>query len=309
MTARTPRAALLLTATVALALPAAAGATTGPGYLLRPPTHIVPQKFAARYPGQYIMRSVDPHARIRSSALFIEYGQKGGFLVGGAQFYGYDVTGQQTSWVGTLYDFNQVRNVVHIDVVGPGGTPVLGRFALRRGAHGSLSGTVTIDTGTWRIAYRRLPGAAPPPQQVVVAPPAPKPKPGWGSQAGFVGRYRATTTGTGIFGPVIRWWQAAKAGDPQLTAFMRTVRKGQPLEPSGILSLHTAAETDVYYLTNLKYAGDTRTATVTGGSFDGPVLGRFSATSSAGGLKGALVVRGVGKRLLRLTRFTTNPHP
>jgi hypothetical protein len=105
---------------------------------------------------------------------------------------------------------------------------------------------------------------------------------GWGTPSGYTGRYairvpRSTTS------------------EGSLTLFLRAQRPGDPLVPSGMLSLHTARGNTVGYLTDLKRRGATVRATVRGGTFEGPVIGTLTASAPAGGrFTGTIVARGAG---------------
>lgn len=101
--------------------------------------------------------------------------------------------------------------------------------------------------------------------------------------------------GAGIFAPLVQLVSALE-GKPvppdsgSLGLFGNQVRKGKPLVPSGIVTLHSIGSTDVAYLSNFRWEGDRRTADVYGGSTDGPVIGGFTATLKGGVVTGTLTV-------------------
>lgn len=123
-------------------------------------------------------------------------------------------------------------------------------------------------------------------------------KPGWGSHATYVGRYRLVSVSGGA------------DRDGRLTLFMRTVFQGQPPVPSGILSLHGARNgTSLFYLTDLSHSGGRRLAAVRSGSFDGPVVGRLDSGAAGSGSLAAVLRLGGDTMQVRFRRFSTNPHP
>jgi hypothetical protein len=86
-----------------------------------------------------------------------------------------------------------------------------------------------------------------------------------------------------------------------LLLFGNQAIKNKPLVPSGIITLHSAGETDVAYLTNFRWQGDRRTADVLGGSTEGPVIGGFAGTIADGVVTGTLTT-GQDRVALRFTR-------
>jgi hypothetical protein len=103
--------------------------------------------------------------------------------------------------------------------------------------------------------------------------------------------------GAGIFAPLVQLVTALEGGPAlpdsgSLGLFGNQVRKGAPLVPSGIVTLHSIGSTDVAYLSNFRWEGDRRTADVYGGSTEGPVVGAFSGTLAGGVVTGTLTVEG-----------------
>lgn len=338
---RTARSlALLLLAGAVLAfagsLAAIAGATTGPGYLLKPPKYRIPLKVLSPYTGRYVSTSVAQASGIVSSELYIGVAGSG-YGAGGISIYGYGTQGMPQTFAGTLYDFRQAGKSVEADIVNADGTSVLGHVIFRHaGSSRNLVGTLQSPTvsGVFPIAYRYTSSEGPlsgrayaPAGSSAAGSSLPsvsaKPQPGWGAAASSLGRYRLIVS-TPITQPPAPAWifasavaaadrLAAGAQTPtggELTLFMRTVKKTEPPVPSGILSLTTSAGSYVLYLTNLESAGLGRTATVHGGSFLGPVVGMLKGTSSGSAtLTSDVTARGIGVFSVRLVRFSASPTP
>lgn len=112
--------------------------------------------------------------------------------------------------------------------------------------------------------------------------------------------------GAGLFAPLVQLVTALE-GKPvppdsgSLGLFGNQVRKGKPLVPSGIVTLHSIGSTDVAYLSNFRWEGDRRTADVFGGSTEGPVVGGFTGTLKDGAVAGTLTVEGE-RTAVRFTR-------
>jgi hypothetical protein len=80
--------------------------------------------------------------------------------------------------------------------------------------------------------------------------------------------------------------------------------------PSGILSLTTPAGSSVLYLTKLKSASSSRTATVNGGSFLGVPIGSLTGRSAgAGALTATIRAQGLGTLSVRFVRYSSKPRP
>jgi hypothetical protein len=340
-TRRTRQVALLLSAGVVAALAASlvavAGATTGPGFLLKPPKHRIPMKALAGYTGRYVSSSVSQGSNIVSSQLYIGVAQSG-YAAGGVSIYGYDPRGMLQTFAGTLYDFRLVGDSVEADIVSSDGTTVLGHVTVRHaGSSRNLVGTIQppAGTGVFAISYRftaaevRLPGQAYAPASgsqatgTTTSGASSKPQAGWGPPASFLGRYRLIVStpvaqppaSAGIFSVAVAAANRLVAGAQtpsggQLTLFMRTVKKTQPPEPSGILSLATPAGSYVLYLTDLESSGVSRSATVHGGAFLGPKVGALKGTSGGSAtLTADVAARGIGTFSVRFVRFSSSPKP
>ena len=331
---------LLLVASVVSAgsLVAVADATTGPGFLLSPPKYRIPSQVLKRYTGRYVSSSVAHGSGIVSSELFI--GVAGtGYAAGGVSIYGYSPQGMLQTFAGTLYNFRPVGQSVEADIVSPDGTTVLGHVIVRHaGSSRNLVGTIQppAGTGVFAISYRytapegslggqgQTPAARSPGTATTSKPSSTsKSQAGWGAPADFLGRY-GLIVGTpvaqspaqaGIFSAAVAAADSLVAGAQtptggELTLFMRTVKKTEPPEPSGILSLTTAAGSYVLYLTNLESAGLARTATVHGGAFLGPAIGVLKGSSGGSAtLTADVTAHGIGAFSVRFVRFSANPSP
>jgi hypothetical protein len=149
----------MLVASLIAFSPRPALATTGPDQYLPPPKYKVSTKVAQLYVGQYLMKSVATGARLKGGAMGIEVNAKGA-LYGVGQFYGYDSAGYQSTWVGTLYNFQQApRNVMKFDILAPTGAPVLGALSLARSKQGDLSGQIVLNNHKYSISWHKLPAA------------------------------------------------------------------------------------------------------------------------------------------------------
>lgn len=142
---------------MAVAAPARVSATTGPTQFLPPPKYKVQNKVELLYTGQYVLKSAANKARISGGAMGIEIDDNTGALYGVAQFYGYDQSGHQSTWVGTLYNFQQgAKQVMNIDVMAPSSTVVLAKLTVTRSKQGDLGGTIRLPTGTYAISWHKI---------------------------------------------------------------------------------------------------------------------------------------------------------
>ncbi len=133
-----------------------ARATTGPSSNL-PSTYKVSSKFAQQFVGQYILKSVPAAAHLQSAALGVEVNNNG-FLYGIGQFYGYDTSGSQSSWVATLYHFHQTGKAqMTIDLLVPSTVSnLLGRLFVAPPKHNILSGKIQIGAHTYPVSFRHI---------------------------------------------------------------------------------------------------------------------------------------------------------
>jgi hypothetical protein len=146
----------MLVASLIAFSPRSALATTGPDQYLPPAKYKVSAKIAQLYTGQYIMKSVASGARLKGGAMGIEINNKG-TLYGVSQFYGYDASGYQSTWVGTLYNFQPAaHSTMKIDILAPTGAPLLGTLSLSRSKQGDLSGQIALNKHTYTISWRKI---------------------------------------------------------------------------------------------------------------------------------------------------------
>lgn len=147
---------------------------------------------------------------------------------------------------------------------------------------------------------------------------------GWGSLTSYLGRYHLTgsvagspddapsPSSAGIFTTALNAAEhltASRRARGELAVFIRKVKTGEPLAPSGVLSLFDSSGSNVLYLTDLAVHRRIRTAEVLGGSFLGVPTGHLTARASGTTMTIHLRARGVGTVTGRLTRFSSNPAP
>jgi hypothetical protein len=136
-------------------MPPSASATTGPTLALPPSRYKVASQVAQRYVGAYELSSAASAAQIRTSALGIEV--RSGYLFGLAQFYGYNLEGNQTLWVNILYNFHlTAKGVMIIDLLAPGGSPIMGRLSVTRSKQGDLRGQIELPLGRYAISWHKV---------------------------------------------------------------------------------------------------------------------------------------------------------
>lgn len=147
---------------------------------------------------------------------------------------------------------------------------------------------------------------------------------GWGALANYLGRYHlsgtvsgapqaaASPSSAGIFSIALsaaeRLPTATKVSG-QLSVFIRKVKTGEPLAPSGVLSVFDSSGSNVLYLTDLAVHHQLRTADLLGGSFLGVPTGHFTGHASGTTMTIHLRARGIGTVTGRLTRFSSDPAP
>jgi hypothetical protein len=147
---------IFLICALLMAVPSRVSATTGPSIPLAPPQFKVALPVAHQFTGVYKMTSVAPAARIYACALGVEVNNRG-YLFGYAQFYGYDITGHETLWLNVIYNFHQMpKSVMSIDLLGMGGSPLLGKMLLTRTKQGNLTGKILLPLGTWPITFKKV---------------------------------------------------------------------------------------------------------------------------------------------------------
>jgi hypothetical protein len=145
----------VLVAAILVGIPPNASATTGPELVLPPSPYKIPSQVAQGYVGAYELRSAAQAAQIRTSALGIEV--RNGSLFGLAQFYGYNLEGNQTLWVNILYYFHMSpKGVMTIDLLAPGGHPIMGRLFVARSKQGDLRGQIQLPLGKYAISWHKV---------------------------------------------------------------------------------------------------------------------------------------------------------
>ncbi|MDB5078009.1 MAG: hypothetical protein JWO42_4188 [Chloroflexi bacterium] len=153
---RLPVAILSILLVGAFGRVAPAAATTGPTKFLADSHYKVPSGLAGRYIGQYILKSAAKGARLSGGAMGIEVNEHG-FLYGVGQFYGYDSQGHQSTWTATLYNFRQSKSqVMTYDLLGPGGSALLGRISVTRAKSGDLAGQIQFSNGHFAIQWHKI---------------------------------------------------------------------------------------------------------------------------------------------------------
>lgn len=134
---------------------------------------------------------------------------------------------------------------------------------------------------------------------VSLASAAGKAKEGWGPQGDYLGRYHVKVLQAGHSGVI----------GGELTMFIQEEFPGSE-DPAGILKLRTKTNNDVVYLKELKHRGGALIATVKGGSFLGPTIGRFLGNLRAPGkLVAGASTRDLGSMKLTFTRYSRKPTP
>jgi len=147
---------LALAGGVLMAVPRPVVATTGPTDYLPASHYKVAKGRAALYVGQYLLSSAARAARLSGGAMGIEINSRG-YLDGVGQFYGYDEHGNQSSWTATLYNFHETKqHVMVFDLLGPSGTPLLGRVFVTRTRSGDLSGQILLPNGRFNIRWHKI---------------------------------------------------------------------------------------------------------------------------------------------------------
>jgi hypothetical protein len=155
------RTACIVVAVAAALLGAAAvaSATTGPGYLLKHPGHTVTTKEAKPFLGVYKFKQIGSSNQVVDASMFAEFGQRPqNYMIGQIQVYAYDRSGQEGDWDATLYNWRWTGSQMEMELVGFGGSPVLGYMVLRAEDSGhTLAGTLVTfeDKDTYKVAFTR----------------------------------------------------------------------------------------------------------------------------------------------------------
>jgi hypothetical protein len=315
-------------AVIALAVGSArlADATTGSTNGFPQPKATVPANIADPFTGRYVLSEVGRSSRLRNGEVKIDFSETSSpeFLVGVAQFYGYDADGRQAMSLDALYPFRWSHGRLHAPVLSQGLTQVrLGSVTFSTPkTPAELHGRMTLGGATFPITLRRLAEGAtigndPPAAKRIADRAAAQPTaPGWGATpSAFIGRYRLTnpvadqSASAGVLAPVVRAVQdlgGTGTGASPSTGELSVSVDGGASAATGLLKLDAAGQPRVYALTDLTWRGARRAAQVHEGSSSGAVVGTFSATAKGDRLSGTLEVDG-NSTPLRFRRVASTP--
>ena len=148
-------------------MPAAAAGgsgTGGPPYLV--PSHFPPSAFhvsaavQAQYRGRYTLKTIDQRAPLSSGTIYVTT-EPNGSLLGLVQFYGYDTSGWQTSWMAILYNFQpQAHHRMGIELFDMVGQDLRDRMLVSRDGHGNLLGQLLLDGHRYAMSWQKTAAAA-----------------------------------------------------------------------------------------------------------------------------------------------------
>jgi hypothetical protein len=301
-----------------------ADATTGSTNGFPQPKATVPQRVADPFTGRYVLSEVGRDSRLRNGEVKIDFSETSSpeFLVGAAQFYGYDADGRQSLSLDALYPFRWSHGRLHAAVLSQGLTQVrLGSvtFTPPRNAT-ELHGRMTLAGATFPITLRRLAegetiGNDPPAARRIADRTAAKATtPGWGATASaFVGRYRLTnpvadqSATAGVLAPVMRAVQdLGGTGTSPSAGQLSVYDDGSARGATGVLKVDAQGQPRVYALTDLTWRATRRAARVHDGSPSGAIVGTFTATAKGDRLSGTLAVGG-DTTPLRFARVSSTP--
>jgi hypothetical protein len=129
---------VLFAAAVAALSPALSSATTGAHPLANPPRYPITRAQAAPYIGHFQL--ADPHDPQLVTAAYVARFNEFGYLEGSIVVYTYGANGQETSWIGTTYEYHTVGDTTTIDVISPDNQVIFARLELRPTTGGKLTG-------------------------------------------------------------------------------------------------------------------------------------------------------------------------
>lgn len=284
-----------------------AGATTGNTNGFPEPKATVPAKTAEPFTGRYILEGAGRGADIRSGELKIDFSESSTpqFLVGAVELYLYNPRGQLETGLFALYPFRQVPGGLSAVFLSQGlKTDPLGALKLFTPKNNlKVKGQLVLNGGgPYPVVLRRLSegeetGGNPPPAKQLAEAGAKQPTdPGLGpTPSSYSGSYRLSnpqpdySTSAGVLGPLLGNIEtlggtAAAASAGRLTVKAPSGGEGASAE----LEVEAAGKVTTYYLSDLKWLGQRRLATVHSGSAEGPAIGSFEGTSQAGELTGTL---------------------
>jgi hypothetical protein len=288
-----------------------AAATTGALELVHPPRVVVPFARAAKFQGRFVLDEVGSGAHIRSGGMKIEFspGAAPEFLIGAAQFYLYNASGQIETALFTIFPFRSTADGVTSSILkkgvgGPDRTPSLGTFVLKKPVGDKMEGTLELHaSGPYRVVFSKLPadaeyeGKSPPAKQLKEPAGADRSSrglsTGWGPDpAAYLGEYALTGGGpdrgeeAGLFGPLISVMQAFGPHGFTPTGGELTVLRGEV--PTAEVEIDLGSLKQDYYLTDLSWRGSLRVATVRAESPTGPKVGRFEGTQTGPLIEGTI---------------------
>ncbi|MDO8210588.1 hypothetical protein [Conexibacter sp. CPCC 206217] len=310
-------AGLLGAATIAAGGAAIATATTGVGTGLPEPAIKVPPEIGNQFVGQFVLSQIDRRARITAGQVMIDYTETvRPYIVGNLTLYGYDNAGRQSSSTSNLYPFRFHGRLLRANILTQGSNGRIGSVTFQLPTSPTeMSGTLTWRGGTYDVVYTRgdddADPTAPLPNAKQIDPVPPKlTKEGIGPRAdAYYGRYALEPseedpgTSAGVYAPIVRVAEALSTGQlvadsGSLTLFGDQPIRSLPPTPAAIVTFHGPSATRVAYLTDFRWGGDWRTATVRGGSTEGPAVGRFAGRLRGNRLTGTLTT---GRQRVELT--------
>jgi hypothetical protein len=157
---------LCVAAVASLGAAAAATATTGPGYLLKNPGFKVTHQVAKPFVGVFKFNPVGSSRNMVNASMFADFQNQPpeDFMIGQIQVYAYDRHGQEGDWVGTMYNWHWTGKAMQMELVGFGGSPVLGYMVLKARDGGKhLTGTLVTrsDNEHYAVSFTRTKLRAP----------------------------------------------------------------------------------------------------------------------------------------------------
>jgi len=158
--------ALCVAAVASLGAVAAATATTGPGYLLKNPGFKVTHRLAKPFVGVFKFNRAGSSSKMVNASMFADFTNQPpeDFMIGQIQVYAYDRSGQEGDWVGTMYNWHWTGKQMEMELVGFGGSPVLGYMVLKArdgGKHLVGSLVTRADNQHYSVAFTRTKLQAP----------------------------------------------------------------------------------------------------------------------------------------------------
>jgi hypothetical protein len=296
---------LIATALAGAVLAGPIGATTGVSTGLPQPDVLVLRQDGVPFEGRFVLTSIDRGARITGGQISAEFTETTTpYLVGFAEYGTFDDDGRQTFLTANLYpwSYDKAKRAITAQIISQGANERLGSLTLKTPTNPEhLDGTLTLSGRPYAVAYRRvdedlnLYGKLPKVQ--LTSPSVRLTKQGWGPQEAYVGRYRLATASTAsasasVYAPLVELAHRLSAGPTAALDANLTLRARGAAGPGGVLSLHEPGSSAVAYLTDLRSGGDARTGLLRRGSFDGPVIGRLTATAGDDSLTGTITLHG-----------------